>query len=170
MSVEIIRYRSEFHSDLALMLREYLAFTAIALRQAPWHYEVEIDEALSVTLDNLSDYSPPKGEIFIAVDNGIAVGTTTIKMIRADTAELKRMYVRPEFQGRKIGEALLEKSLETSKEFGAVQMLLDTPPPFEPAHKLYKKFGFEFCREYPEVGISDELKLNWLYMVTTYGD
>jgi hypothetical protein len=42
--------------------------------------------------------------------------------------------------------------------------LLDTPPPFKPAHGLYQKFGFEFCDEYPEVGIPDDLKINWLYM------
>ena len=74
------------------------------------------------------------------------------------------MYVPPEFQGKKIGEALLVQSIDSASELGAEQILLDTPPPFKPAHGLYQKFGFEFCDEYPEVGIPDDLKINWLYM------
>ncbi len=43
-------------------------------------------------------------------------------------------------------------------------MFLDTPPPFEAAHKLYLKNGFELFEEYPELSIPDELKPQWVYM------
>lgn len=164
MSLKIFSYKVNFHNDLLRMLRDYLVFTGEAISKAPWHHEIEIDKHLKITLDNLGDFSPPKGDILIGTFNDVPAGTATIKMIRPGVAELKRMYLPPEFQGKKIGEALLVQSINAAKELGAKQILLDTPPPFKPAHGLYQKFGFEFCDEYPEVGIPDDLKINWLYM------
>ena len=119
MSLKIFSYKVNFHNDLRRMLRDYLVFTGEAISKAPWHHEIEIDKHLKVTLDNLGDFSPPKGDILIGTFNDVPAGTATIKMIRPGVAELKRMYVPPEFQGKKIGEALLVQSINAAKELGA---------------------------------------------------
>tara|TARA_B100000768_G_C11169543_1_gene328088 strand:+ start:216 stop:494 length:279 start_codon:yes stop_codon:yes gene_type:complete len=85
-------------------------------------------------------------------------------MIRDTASELKRMYVEPNFQGQKIGQILLEATFERSIQFGANEMYLESPPPFKPAHKLYRKNGFEMIKEYPEVNIPHELRADWVYM------
>ena len=165
--MKIVPYNPEYHDELTQILREYLVFTGEAIRVPPWNHEIDVEKHLGVTLKNLHDFAPPKGEILLAVIDGHIAGTSTVKMIRGATAELKRMYVKPEFQGKKIGHALVLKSIEIARGLGATQMLLDTPPPFKPAHKLYQRHGFTFCDEYPEVGIPEELKFNWLYMHRT---
>ena len=85
-------------------------------------------------------------------------------MIRDTASELKRMYVEPELQRQKIGQILLEAAFERSLQFRATKMKLESPPPFKPNHKLYRKNGFEMTKEYPEVSIPKELKANWVYM------
>ena len=87
-----------------------------------------------------------------------------LKMIMDTASELKRMYVEPELQGQKIGQILLEAAIERSIQFGATERYLESPPPFKPAHKLYRKNGFKMIKEYPEVSIPYELRANWIYM------
>ena len=79
------------------------------------------------------------------------------------------MYLKPNLQGQKIGQILLEATIERSIQFRANEMYLESPPPFkpahiEPAHKLYRKNGFEMIKEYPEVSIPYELRADWVYM------
>ena len=56
--------------------------------------------------------------------------------------ELKRLYVRPQFRGRKMGEKLLEVILKDAREIGYKAMLLDTLPFLKSAIKMYQKRGF----------------------------
>ena len=95
------------------------------------------------------------------------MGTASIKKIRPDTAEIKRMYVKPEYQGNGLGNLLLENIIEEAKRMDAKEIFLDSPPPFKPAHQLYEKYGYENFQEYPEVAIPAELKIDWVYMKKT---
>ena len=92
------------------------------------------------------------------------MGTASIKKIRPDTAEIKRMYLKPKYQGNGIGNLLLENIIKEAKRMDAREIFLDSPPPFKPAHQLYEKYGFEIFQEYPEVAIPAELKIDWVYM------
>ena len=53
--------------DLKSMLRDYLHLVAEEVKHDPWRFEVNIAEALDFTFQNLSDFTPPKGKIFIAL-------------------------------------------------------------------------------------------------------
>ena len=44
---------------------------------------------------------------------------------------MKRLYVRPEFRGRKIGNLLVEKIIDDAKEIGYSHMLLGYTSFFE---------------------------------------
>ena len=104
--MKIVPYNPEYHDELTQMLREYLVFTGEAIRVPPWNHEIDVEKHLGVTLKNLHDFAPPKGEILIAVIDRNIAGTSTVKMIRAATAELKRMYVKPEFQEKRLAMRL----------------------------------------------------------------
>ena len=146
------------------MLKEYLVFTANFLKEKPWNCCIDIEYELAKTFDNLQEFKPPNGEILVAIFNDKLIGTTSLKMIRNNASELKRMFVEPYFQGKKIGQLLLNKAIEKSIEFGACEMYLESPPPCKKAHKLYKKNGFKIIKEYPEVSIPSQLKIDWIYM------
>jgi len=162
--LKIKLYNKNYKDILVTMLREYLEFTAKFLIEDPWKCSVNIDDELAKTFDNLDQFTAPKGEIFLAIFNNKVVGTASIKMIRNNASELKRMYIEPKYRRQKIGKFLLEYAIEKSVHFGATEMYLESPPPFKPAHKLYLKNGFELIEEYPEVSIPNELRFNWIYM------
>ena len=162
--IQIVSYNESFKDVLQKMLREYLEYTAKFLKEEPWNCSIDIEHELAKTFDNLGQFKAPKGEILLAVINGRAIGTTSIKMIRDNASELKRMYIEPNFQGQKIGQLLLEATFRKSIQLGATEMYLESPPPFKSAHKLYQKNGFEIIEEYPEVSIPQELRFNWVYM------
>ena len=162
--IQIVSYNESFKDLLQKMLREYLEYTAKFLKEEPWNCSIDIEHELAKTFDNLGQLKAPKGEILLAVINGRAIGTTSIKMIRDNASELKRMYIEPNFHGQKIGQLLLEATFRKSIQLGATEMYLESPPPFKSAHKLYQKNGFEIIEEYPEVSIPQELRFNWVYM------
>ena len=164
MTIEIMLYEDKFRGDLKLMLGDYLHLVAKEVKHEPWKFEINVLEAVDFTFKNLSDFVPPNGKIFIAKKSSECVGTASLKKIRPKIAEIKRMYVKPEFQGVGIGNLLLEKALEEAKTLNFEEVFLDTPPPFKASHQLYKKHGFQGFQEYPEVAIPDELKVDWVYM------
>jgi ribosomal protein S18 acetylase RimI-like enzyme len=60
---------------------------------------------------------------------------------------MKRLFVRGDFRGRKIGNVLIEKLIEEAKSIGYRKMRLDTyPPKMAKAARLYESHGF---REIP---------------------
>ena len=162
--VKIEYYTQEFKYELENILRKYLSYTAEFLKKKPWNCSIDIEHELAQTFDNLIQFKAPRGEILLAIIDGNLIGTASIKMIRDTASELKRMYVEPKLQGQKIGQILLEATFERSIQFGANEMYLESPPPFKPAHKLYRKNGFEMIKEYPEVSIPHELRADWVYM------
>lgn len=55
---------------------------------------------------------------------------------------MKRLYVRPEFRGKHIGDALARRVIADAKEIGYSYMLLDTFPFLDRAIKMYENYGF----------------------------
>jgi len=87
-------------------------------------------------------YGLPRGRLFIAYYGDKAAGCIALKRTDTDHCELKRLYVRPEFRGHRIGEKLVEKIIEAAREIGYSHILLDTLPFLQTAIALYKQFGF----------------------------
>jgi ribosomal protein S18 acetylase RimI-like enzyme len=57
---------------------------------------------------------------------------------------MKRLYVRPEFQGKGIGTRLCEEILRVaSVELGYAEMVLDTIENLGSANAVYCKLGFQ---------------------------
>ncbi len=168
MDTLITNYDSSFRQSLERLLYDYLVLTANIVKEPPFCYDFNddaIEEALAFTFANLSQFVPPHGQIFVATITEELVGTAAIKMIRPDVAELKRMYVKPELQGRHIGDDLLVRALKTAKDFGAKEIFLESAPPFKSAHNLYRKHGFEDFEEYPEASIPEEVRyFDWMWM------
>jgi len=87
-------------------------------------------------------YGAPSGRLYLALCDGKAAGCIGLKKIDKINCEMKRLYVRPEFRGNKLGEQLIQKIITDAREIGYTYMLLDTLPFLESAIYMYKKFGF----------------------------
>ena len=121
---KIILYYKDYKEILVTMLREYLEFSTKFLIQDPWKCSVNIDYELAKTFDNLDQFKAPKGKIFLAIFNNKVVGTASIKMIRNNASELKRMYIEPKYRRQKIGKFLLEYAIEIQFILGLLKCIL----------------------------------------------
>jgi len=93
-------------------------------------------------------YAPPDGELLLAVYENAIAGCAAVRKIDEDVCELKRLYVRNEFRGKKIGKKLLKEIIKTAIKIGYKRMRLDTLPIMKSAIQLYKSVGFKEIKPY----------------------
>ena len=107
-------------------------------------------------------YGLPYGRLYLAYYNDEVAGCIGLKKINGKKCEMKRLYVRPKFRGKQIGEKLIEKIIKDAKEIGYSFMLLDTLPFLKSAINLYKKYGFYEITSYNNspMNTSIYMKLN----------
>ena len=88
-------------------------------------------------------YGPPNGGLLlIKHTDGSYMGCVAIRKIDETAAELKRMFIKPEAQGKGLGRLLLNRALDLARLLHYEKVLLDTMPFMESAIQLYKKMGF----------------------------
>lgn len=87
-------------------------------------------------------YAKPGGRLYIAYFGGIAAGCLGLRKFDEQRCEMKRLYVRKQFRGFKIGKLLVEKVILEAKAIGYTSILLDTLSAMESARILYKNLGF----------------------------
>jgi putative acetyltransferase len=78
---------------------------------------------------------------FIARLDGVSVGCGALAF-EDDTAEVKRMYVRPEQRGNQVGRAILARLEEEALARGVGRLVLETGDVLHPAIRLYERAGF----------------------------
>lgn len=94
-------------------------------------------------------YAPPKGRLYLAEEKEKIAGCIALRpMDEEGVCEMKRLYVREEFRGKKIGRLLTEKILADAKAMGYRVMRLDTLQRMETARALYTKLGFKIIPAY----------------------
>ena len=94
-------------------------------------------------LENLDiKYGLPKGRLYLATVEGEVAGCIALKYVDEKTCELKRLYVKPEFRGNKIADALVDQIIDDAKKIGYKKIQLDTLPFLKSAIHLYERYGF----------------------------
>jgi GNAT superfamily N-acetyltransferase len=89
-------------------------------------------------------YAPPGGELLLCRVGGEPAGCVATCRLAPGVAELKRLYVRPEFREMKIGRNLAWLAMGMAGEAGYASILLETiPDRMETAVGMYRKLGFE---------------------------
>jgi putative acetyltransferase len=88
-------------------------------------------------------YAPPQGRLLLAELSGKPAGCVALHPLQPDIAEMKRLYVRPEFRGKGVGIALMNAILREAKKIGYQRLRLDTIQPLmSDAIAMYRCFGF----------------------------
>ncbi len=92
-------------------------------------------------------YAAPEGRLFLAFVDEKLAGCIALRKLEDGVCEMKRLFVKEDFRGQKIGIALIEKLIAEARIIGYEKMRLDTfPPKMGKAVKLYESYGF---REIP---------------------
>jgi putative acetyltransferase len=88
-------------------------------------------------------------QFFVARDDGRPAGCGGVLLVGREYAEIKRMYVRPEFRGRRIGRLMLDHLIEHARQRGFTTIRLETGIHQQEALALYEGRGF---RKIPPFG------------------
>jgi [ribosomal protein S18]-alanine N-acetyltransferase len=78
----------------------------------------------------------------ILEEKGEPIGYCGVWIV-VDEAHITNIAILPQYRGRRLGEALLRKVMETSKQMGATSMTLEVRVSNLPARNLYRKLGFQ---------------------------
>lgn len=93
-------------------------------------------------------FTLPSGQYTFAMMGSVVAGGVGFRRIDEHTAEVKRLYVRPDHQGKSIGWSLMENLLLKLKSLGYDRLVLDAVPPTRKAQALYERMGFTEIEPY----------------------
>lgn len=89
------------------------------------------------------EFTPPAGLFLVLYLDGEPLACGGFRQYDDATAELKRMYVRPEGRGRGLARALLAELESAATEAGYARMWLETGVPQHEAMSLYSSAGYQ---------------------------
>jgi putative acetyltransferase len=95
-------------------------------------------------------YAAPRGGVWLAEGSDTVAGCVAMRPLTEYRAEMKRLYVRPPFRGKGLGEKLTQTVLDAAKALGYRELCLDTLPLMQKAIALYRTMGFEEIEPYYE--------------------
>lgn len=95
-----------------------------------------------------SKYGLSEGRLYMLFADGKSAGCIGLRKIDHQICEIKRLYIRSEWRGKKLGETLVEKIITEARKIGYSYMVLDTLPFLQNAIRLYKKLGFYEIESY----------------------
>lgn len=110
-----------------------------------------------LTVEQMSD---PDTTVFVARDaEGAALAIGALKVHADGLGEVKRMFVRPEARGLKLGRTILDAIAAQARAKGMGALVLETgaTAAMDDAFRLYERYGFTrrgAFHDYPDSGHS----------------
>ena len=108
------------------------------------------DHCFHMTVEEMAR---PDTTVFIARENGRALGCGALRRHDGGIGEVKRMYTVPECQGKGVGGRILEAVLAQARQEGLNRMVLETGDRHPAAWRVYERAGFKRCGpvlDYPD--------------------
>ena len=164
MDIQIFQYKESHLGEIRIILNEYLSYIEKELTRPPFNFTLDVEYAVNFTMNNLGKFAEPDGRLLLVEVDGEIAGTISLRKIRKDAGEIKRMYVNPKFRGKKLGNLLIEEVIEISQGNEFSKLYLDTAHFMSSAISLYKKYGFKETTSYPESVIPKGLLNTMIFM------
>lgn len=136
--------------QVAALLRDYLLWMRRRYRKHNDLLDAYFDEAEweSELGDLAGHYGAPFGAVVLALVDGIPAGCVAIRGLAEDVCEMKRLFVRPAFQGLGLSRLMLAKLARLGRARGYARMRLETGTLQTEALCLYGSLGFERIAPY----------------------
>lgn len=138
--LEIKVYNEEMRQDIENFFIE--CFSDLG-----WDYEPNGEHS---DIKNIQDIYMSNGCMWCMYNNNKLIGTVAIKTLNMANriAEMKRLYVLNEFQGKGYGKMLFEIALNYAKENKFNKIYADTAKDREASQHLLSKHGFTRIPKY----------------------
>ena len=145
MSGVEIREESPLQDDVRVLIAE-LNDVLLALTPPEFCFHMTVE-----------DMAGADTTVWIARRDGRAIGCGALRRHDPALAEVKRMYVRPDEQGRGIAGALLDRIIARAVQEEIAFLKLETGDRHPAAWRVYERAGFQRCgafADYPESAYS----------------
>ena len=140
------------YQEIRSLLDEYIAWDSAQTRQHGLNVQALMEFQYAAGSEEIpGSYQPPIGCLLLARYNGISAGCGAFRALDPNMCELKRLYVRPTFQGQSIGKRLTIELIRLAYELGYSTMRLETTTFMTGALALYTALGFRTCAPHYEI-------------------
>lgn len=96
--------------------------------------------------------------VVVCYENDIAVGCGAFKEYEPNVAEIKRMFVKPEYRGKGVAKTILSELENWAKEEKYSVSILETGFMQKDAIHLYKKVGYEVTENFGQyIGVENSI-------------
>lgn len=127
------RYNKNDQSDVLALHKLALEQAGTFAKSGKWDED----------LQHIEEVYLRDGEFLVGKINNKTVAMGALRKISEEVAEIKRMRVHPDYQGRGFGQQLLTLLEQKAKEIGYKKIILDTTVKQVPAQHLYIKNGYK---------------------------
>lgn len=108
--------------------------------------------------DRVPSYEPPtiedlraegtRGVTLVVLEDGLAVGCGSLRLLDSGTAEVKRMFVVAAARGRGHARRILSALEERARSLQCKRVVLDTAAPLHEAAAMYEREGYIATERY----------------------
>ncbi|TZF93762.1 GNAT family N-acetyltransferase [Chryseobacterium panacisoli] len=127
--------------------RIYRTIRLESLEKFPESFGATYQEAVNIEkfrIESDIEEQTPERFVFGAFAQHELVGICTFVKNENNTGSIYQMYVKREFQGKNIGQGLIEAVIaEASQKFNRIEIILEVTPGNDKAYNLYRKIGFQ---------------------------
>ncbi|MBW4563169.1 MAG: GNAT family N-acetyltransferase [Mojavia pulchra JT2-VF2] len=163
--LKIIQFETDKHqSHLHELWEEYFTWSNLIFTHE-LGISFDVSQFLEQHITQLDEFAPPAGRLLLGEYNHKIAGCACLRNISDNIGEVKRMYVRPEFQRKGIGKSLLIALINEASHIDYAKLRLDTAPFTKAALSFYHSLGFYNIEAYFEkIEIPLEHRANWVFM------
>ena len=145
--MDVVIARADLNADVSRALISALNAELSAMYSEPGanHFGLKPEEV-----------SGKRGAFLIVSHSGTPVGCGAVRLIDAETGELKRMYMAPSARGKGLGRQLVAALEAETRSLGARRLVLETGTRQHAALALYRAAGFQPIPLYGEYCLSPD--------------
>lgn len=162
--LRIIQAETDEHKQwVKFLFLEYLKWTNLMALQE-FDISFDVNAALEQDMFKLYQFAPPEGRLLLGKWEDEIAGCVCLRKINEGIAEIKRMFVRPEYRKKRIGRSLLEAIISEAYQSSYSKIRLDSAPFAREAQALYRSLGFCTIESYPESEAPEQYLSFWSFM------